>query len=118
MFVVGWLPEPREPWAFVNLSLTASSPTVITRLERCGVNSERRLYRAAGGDDLQLSTRANTFDAMTRALQEPAVTRSARELSLRVMRKRPNWYAKYHCFDLADAILAGRDNAQNGPSGG
>ena len=118
MFVVGWLPETREPWAFVNLSLTASDPTVITRLERCGVISERRFYRAAGADDLQLSTGANTFDAMTRALQEPNVTRAARELSLNVMRKRPNWYAKYHCFDLADAILARRDIAQSGPSGG
>ena len=105
-FVVGWLPEDREPWAFVNLSLAACSSAVLKRLKLGGVISDVSVrYRAAGGDNHQLSTGANTFKAMTDALRVPTVARAARELNLQVMRKRANWYAKYHCFDLADCVL-------------
>jgi len=106
MFVIGWLPTEREPWGFVNVSQEALGTRLTDRLERDGVTCERqRGYRAAGGDDQTLSTGANTFTAMSRSLTNPDVARAARRLSLEVMRKRPNWYAKYHCFDLADCLL-------------
>ena len=106
-FVLGWLPENRDPWAFANVSLAACEPSVIKRLEGSGVNCERRRrpYRAAGGDCQRLATGANTFAAMTDALNDPTVARAARVLNLEVMRKRPNWYSRFHCFDLADRAL-------------
>ena len=108
MFVVGWLPKRREPWGLVNVSRSACTSSLIERLRRRGLVSKprQRLYRAAGGDDVQLSIDANTFEAMTDALHEPGMTKSARALCLNVMRKRPNLFAKYHCFDLADAVLS------------
>jgi hypothetical protein len=106
-FVLGWLPGSREPWAFINVSLAAFRPETRKSLERAGVSCERkqRGYRAAAGDDLRLSTGASTFVAMTNALREPTVARAARVMNLQLMRKRPNWYAKFHCFDLADRVL-------------
>ncbi len=106
LFVVGWLPKTREPWAFVNVSRKALGKHVLDRLEQDGVTCEQqRGYRAAGGDDQTLSTGADTFTVMRRTLTDPDVTQAARRLSLEVMRKRPNWYAKFHCFDLADCLL-------------
>jgi hypothetical protein len=107
MFVLGWLPREREPWAFVNASRQALGTAVLERLERYGVECRQRQrgYRAAGGDDQTLCTGANTFTAMALALGDPDVAQAARKLSLEVMRKRPNWYARYHCFDLADRLL-------------
>jgi hypothetical protein len=107
MFVLGWLPKQKEPWAFVNVSRQALGTAVLKRLEQYGVayETEQRGYRAAGGDDQTLSTSADTFTAMALALGDPDVARAARRLSLEVMRKRPNWYAKFHCFDLADCLL-------------
>ncbi len=106
-FVLGWLPGSREPWAFMNVSLASLRQETRRSLERAGVSCERRQrgYRAAAGDDLRLSTGASTFVAMTDALRDPTVVRAARMMNLRLMRKRPNWYAKFHCFDLADRVL-------------
>jgi len=107
VFVVGWTPKSREPWAFMNLSRSVLGEREIARLKLRGSGFEcsHTGYRAAGGDDLTLSTRAGTFTAMSKALMDPALVRATRSLNLQVMRKRPNWYAKFHCFDLADRLL-------------
>ena len=105
MLVLGWLPAEREPWAFVNVSRNALDMCAHDRLAGAGAMCELREYRAASGDCLAVATGANTFSAMDLILSDPDVVRAARRLSLQVMRKRPNWYAKYHCFDLADCVL-------------
>jgi hypothetical protein len=111
VFVVGWLPGDHEPWAFVNVSRSGCGTALVERLERAGVEFDKqpRGYRSAGGDDQRLVTGSDTLTAMPTVLLDPEVARTARMLNLQVMRKRPNFFARFHCFDLADHLL--------GPSG-
>ncbi len=61
-------------------------------------------YRAAGPDQLQIDF--GNPEEMLRALTCPVVKLAAKELNLRLMRKGATMQHRYHCFDLADRLLA------------
>jgi hypothetical protein len=109
LLVVGWEIDSQGTWGFVN-----GAPSVI--LEEFGsirafqrkfrriTLDDSRQYRSAGGDQMQFH--AASIGALTELLEQPAVRQSVAQLALRVMRSRPTIYSKFHCPDLADAMLA------------
>lgn len=60
-------------------------------------------YEPGGHDQIRLCIEG--FDAACRILADPAVTESIRLFNLRLMRKGPCTFSRYHCMDLADRIL-------------
>ena len=64
----------------------------------------KRNYRDAG--QYQISLQANDQASLRSLLESTVVRRAASALTLRVMRKRATIYGKFHCKQLADAILA------------
>lgn len=49
-----------------------------------------------------------------RFLDNPAVLKAIRTFNLRLMRKGPCAYGRYHCLDLADRLLTGSEAAETG----
>ena len=99
--------NPRELWGFVTvasdvLSKTFKSDRAI-RSAFPGVELIRRDYKDAGQH--QLSLHAHDLETMTALLNHGAVQEAAAVLALRVMRKRSTIYSKFHCKQLADAVL-------------
>ena len=62
-----------------------------------------RSYRDAGQN--QVTFLSNNLDEVSRLLNDPGFCQAAASLNLRVMRKRSNLYAKYHCPQLIDKII-------------
>ena len=109
LFVVGHdLVKPKEMWGFVNvasdvlvelaggLDLFASTHPMIEMVERN--------YRDAGQH--QISLHAPDESSLRLLLGNHMVCKAAGVLALRVMRKRATIYGKFHCKQLADAILS------------
>lgn len=61
-------------------------------------------YVAAGHDQARISL--DGLDLLERLFADEGVLAAARLLNLHLMRKRANLYARYHCYDLADHLLA------------
>lgn len=60
-------------------------------------------YKTAGYD--QISLEIASMDTLKSLLQSPGIIYAAKVLNLRLMRKGTNIYSKYHCMQLANAIL-------------
>lgn len=61
-------------------------------------------YVAAGHD--QLTIEVQGLDQLEHLIGDPDLMAAARLFNLHLMRKRTNLYARYHCYDLADVLLA------------
>lgn len=96
----------RSEWSFVIVARSILKPT-----EECGrkewlapadVEVSPSDYRAAGSDQVQLST--DNLTTMAMLLHDQRVARAARILTLRLMRKGPTVYGRYHCPQLVNAV--------------
>lgn len=108
VLVCGWLPDRADRfWGFANVSnsaLTASFTTDHALLrEFPGLTTHERQYRAAGGDDRSLEVQ--DLDLLTQIVQDLRIQAAARVLNLRLMRKGPTIYGKYHCPAFADDVI-------------
>ncbi|MBP1466261.1 hypothetical protein EYB53_011145 [Candidatus Chloroploca sp. M-50] len=109
MFVVGYFKEdPRLLWAFLNVSMEGFAEMYAQPEQFEAAHPEASFepsnYEAAGHDQLRL--RVDGLDQLERLIADPGVQYAARLLNLHLMRKRTNLYARYHCYDLADLLLA------------
>ena len=99
--------NPRQIWAFVNLSnlaFRAAYPQDTLFLAAYpGATIDVVGYAAAGLD--QVSIEVVGIDQLERLLHDPGIVAAARLLNLHLMRKRTNLYARFHCYDLADKLI-------------
>lgn len=107
VFVAGHDRELNEPFAFFVLStLFMRTPKdinkILTRFP--DVDFIERNYKAGGVDQVSIyfSDLKQLEDIL---LTEPIIVKSIRELNLRLMRKGPTIYSKYHCFDLVKDVV-------------
>lgn len=108
IFVVGhFRDDPNTIWAFLNVSAVAlwDSYHSSARLKGAhrGISVKRVGYVAAGHDQVNLEV--TSLDQLERLLQDPAILAAARLLNLHLMRKRGNFFARFHCHDLADHLI-------------
>jgi hypothetical protein len=108
ILVCGWLPgSGADVWGFINVAesgLAASFGSEDAFAKAFpGVIGQRRLYRAAGGDDNLLEVAS--LDLLHQLVRDPRIQAAARTLTLRLMRKGPTIYGKYHCPAFADDAL-------------
>jgi hypothetical protein len=108
VLVCGWLPgSGADLWGFMNVAesgLPASFGSENAFAEAFpSVIRRRRLYRAAGGDDCLLEVPG--LDLLRQLVQDPRIQAAARALTLRLMRKGPTIYGRYHCPAFADDAL-------------
>ncbi|NNJ12914.1 hypothetical protein EKD04_021535 [Chloroflexales bacterium ZM16-3] len=106
--VVGRLKDnPRQIWAFVNISnlaFRAAYPQNAPFLAIYpGATIDEVGYVAAGID--QVSIEVVGIDQLERLLRDPGILAAARLLNLHLMRKRTNFFARFHCYDLADRLI-------------
>lgn len=99
--------DPSFVHGFVNVSLNTID-NFFTEDEftnqHPGVEIYIRDYRDAGED--QITLHAYGAESLERLLNDERVQLAAGILSQRVMRKRPTFYAQYHCAQLAERALA------------
>ncbi len=108
ILVCSWLPgSGADLWGFLNVAeteLAASFGSEVAFAKAFpGVVRRKRLYRAAGGDDCLLEVAG--LDLLHQLVQDPRIQTAARALTLRLMRKGPTIYGKYHCPAFADDVL-------------
>ena len=60
-------------------------------------------YQPGGQDQIEMSARGSR-NAL-QVIQDPDVLRAVREFNLRLARKGPCTFSRYHCFDLADHLV-------------
>jgi hypothetical protein len=108
VFVAGYDLETKEPFAFFVLSThfmhTAKDINrILTKYPDMDIAENN--YKAAGVDQVSVyfSDLAQVEDIL---LTEPVVVKSIKELNLRLMRKGPTIFSKYHCFDLVHDVLS------------
>ncbi len=107
LFVLGFdYTEPNAMWGFINVaeSVLEEDPQLIDLLTLEGIPLTHVAYRDAADDCCTIEFIAGQDDWIFR---DRSVLRAAATLALRVMRKRPTIYCKYHCKQLADEVLAG-----------
>ena len=108
-FVVGYVKSARsELWMFMIVSEQAfrkgyPRDKKFTRLYPSAYISKSN-YQAAGPD--QLSIEFDKLEEMIKALRQKPVQYAAKVINLRLMRKGATIQHRYHCFDLADRLLA------------
>lgn len=108
VFVVGYMKDnPRAHWAFLNVSQEALSRVYPTNelfyAQHPGTELLVSTYEAGGID--QIPIQFTKLDQVARALDDPAVVRAAQLSSHNLMRRRTNFYRRFHCFDLADLLV-------------
>lgn len=108
LFVAGWLKqEPDVLWAFMTVAedfLLQHWDSVDALVDAYPfVEMVRRGYRDAGQH--QVTLQVIGADEMAELLKDESVSKAAAALALRVMRKRATIYAKFHCPQLAEAVL-------------
>lgn len=106
--VVGHFKDnPRQIWAFVNISNLAFRTAYPQDAPFLAVYPSATIdhvgYVAAGID--QVSIEVVGIDQLERLLRDPGIVAAARLLNLHLMRKRTNLYARFHCYDLADKLI-------------
>ncbi len=74
------------------------------RYRRLEIDNHR--YGPGGQDQIRFLIAGNAVHAL---LDEPDVLRAMRLFNLRLMKKRPCYYSRIHCLDLADRLLAHPD---------
>jgi hypothetical protein len=108
IFVTGYLKEnPNEIWAFLNVSAVAlweaySSSARLKAAHR-GVTLKKVGYTAAGHD--QVNIHVTGIAQLEQLLSDPGIFAAARLFNLHLMRKRNNFFARFHCYDLADHLI-------------
>lgn len=108
VFVLGHFKgKPNNLWGFVNLSSDVLPVDLSTakKIEKAFPSIEvvNRNYRDAGQH--QFSLHAGDQESLTKLMANPDIKRAAATLALRVMRKRPTIYGKFHCKQLANTLL-------------
>lgn len=99
--------DPDRIWGFINVTASVlkecfGDRAALTRmLADCSCND--RHYRTAGPDSTQVCCEG--VAALTAALGHLGVIRAAKTLVLRLMRKGPTIFSKFHAPDLADVII-------------
>lgn len=79
-------------------------PRTIEQLTAAGyTDDEGYLYAPGGGDQRVLW--GGTRDRCLALLGDATVIRAVRTMNMRLMRKGPSYYSKYHCLPLADRLL-------------
>jgi hypothetical protein len=106
--VLGWdAKDESVTWAFVTVAPSRLNGGLGWKGGRGStlpsVSTEQRDYRSAGFD--QITLRVESAWQMLDLLREPSIEAAAREMNLRLMRKGPTAYAKFHCPLLADAAF-------------
>lgn len=109
LFVAGWKDEGNLTWAFITVAddvLTQHWKDLQAFSEHYKtVETVERNYRDAG--QRQITLHVSSHEEMLELLHDEGVCKAAAALSLRVMRKRGNLYAKYHCPQLAELSFSG-----------
>lgn len=109
VFVVGYLLNTNDFWAFVNTSrenflLKEKIDDISFEHEYSDIEfSDEIHYKAAGHD--QMSFHFVSIQELMSFLKEPRFINSARTFNLRLMRKGGTIYSKFHCFDFVDDVL-------------
>jgi len=108
VFVVGREKEDGNlHWGFVNVSfdeLERQYPDEIDFFRaHPGIWCSESGYRAAGSD--QLTIHAYSLPVVEALIADPRIRQAAAALNLRLMRKGPTVYSKFHCIDLVDRIF-------------
>ena len=108
VFVVGHEKnDPRQIWSFLTVSNVAFTQAYSTDKEflqaHPGASLEDSGYSAAGHDQVRIQV--SSIEQATKLLGDPGITRAARLFNLHLMRKRTNFYARHHCYDLATSLL-------------
>lgn len=109
IFVVGWeKSELKLMWSFVNVAedVLLEYWNSLDELEIAYpfARIERSNYRDAGQHQVRICCEGGA--SMEQLLNDPAITKAARTLVLRIMRKRATIFGKYHCSQLADQALS------------
>lgn len=89
---------------FINLSQSVYRRMGWWRRRRYRARVYHGDYESAGTDQLQLHF--DGLDDLQGLLVDAAILRAARDLNLRLMRKGTSRHARYHCYALADWVMA------------
>jgi hypothetical protein len=104
LFVAGFEKKTGTAWSFITVSddiLEKYWPSFDDFLNEFPlIEPIERGYRDAGRRQITLSTQGTS--TILNLLNDSRVLEAARTLALRVMRKRSNFYAKYHCQQLVN----------------
>jgi hypothetical protein len=106
VFVAGYDRELNEPFAFFVLStLFMQTPKDINRIltRYPNIDFNERNYRAGGVDQVSMYF-SDLKEVEDMLLTEPIVVKSIKEFNLRLMRKGPTIFSKYHCYDLVKDV--------------
>lgn len=100
--------NPREAWGFLVVALdklpsTRKGAGALMK-RHPDVEFVHSSYRDAGEQQLRLWT--EDTKSLAALLRDETVRQAAAAFALRVMRKRPTIYSKFHCKQLADAAVA------------
>lgn len=108
VLTIGCQAHTPDHWAFINVSEQILRQTYPSRrslkARHPGVEESVRNYRTAGHDQVTLD--CLSLDALTSLLIDPAVQMASAHFNLRLMRKGATIFYRYHCVDLATAVLA------------
>ncbi|CAN5834091.1 hypothetical protein BH10CHL1_BH10CHL1_14440 [soil metagenome] len=107
-FVIGHnIENPNTHWGFVNISKSIIEHQYSSmrgfQKKYPFVRFRERMYRAGGND--QITVEVSGLTNLSTILSDDTFTSAAGLLNLRLMRKGGTVYAKYHCPQLADAVL-------------
>ncbi len=104
LLVVGFWKKSKTPWSFVTVDakvLEEHWPDPDELLKKFPFAEwEESSYRDAGQN--QIRFRCENYEDMKTLLSDHGFCQAAAALSLRVMRKRPNFYSQYHCAQLSN----------------
>jgi hypothetical protein len=76
----------------------------LLRKKMPGTEIDDHAYTPGGQDQINLFT--ESINDAVALLSDGAVIKSARLFNMRLMRKGPCAYSRYHCFELADRLVA------------
>ncbi|PYE53294.1 GIY-YIG nuclease family protein [Deinococcus yavapaiensis] len=80
-----------------------------------GLTIENIQYRTSGEDHVFLF--APTITSVERAFQDETVVQAMRAFNMRLLRKGPTVFYRYHCFDLADDLFSPLNDRPPGRGG-
>lgn len=113
LFVVGWEKGSDLLWSFLTVDkdkLAEYWPKkrFLKKFPFVELSNEKdKKYRDAGQNQITLRCDGTR---MARLLSDSSICKAAAALNLRVMRKRANLYAQYHCSQLVNQALSIRTN--------
>lgn len=112
LFIVGWEKNTNSLWSYVTVDeevLSAYWPSPDDFLVSFpDVEFISRGYRDAGQN--QITLRCSSIEGMEHLLADMGVCKAAAALNIRVMRKKANFFMKFHCVQLANQVFADSAN--------